>query len=175
MRQESDLFCLHKCMCAPFFLLVCAPCVCVYSCARLCLQGQSKWRCIIRNHSEHGHCSSQARQSDHLRGCPVYGLWPKASCLLLYASLALYPLMPLSNAHKTPGSHGHHPLSSLSSPCPFSSLPLLPPVLYLHGGRKDKVMKINIEKWKWKRERDRESWNEPSHLDISPWAAVVRG
>lgn len=163
-------------MCSPFLsACVCPLCVCAYSCARMCLQGQSKWRCIIRNHSEHGHCSSQARQSDHLRGCLVHGLWPKASCLLLYASLPLYPLMPLSNAHKNPGSHGHHPLSSLSSPCPFSSLPLLPPVLYLHGGKRqgheDKHRKVKVEE----RERDRESWNEPSHLDISPWAAVVRG
>lgn len=120
-------------------------CSCVYSCAHRCLQGLSKWRCIISNHSARSHCSSQARQSDHLRGSLVCGPWPKASCLSLYASLSLFPLMPLSNRHKNPSSYGHHPLSSSSSLSLFSSVPPLPPVPYLHGG-KDKVMKINLEK-----------------------------
>lgn len=134
--------------------------MCVYLCACMCLQGQAKWRCIISNLSEHGHCSSPARQSDHLRGFLVYGLKLLVSpCMRL--SLSLYPLMPLSNTHKTPGSHGHHPLSPLpaSSPLYHSCLLSFTSI----GGKKDKVMKINIGHGEWMRERETER-AEMNHL-----------
>ena len=155
MRQGSDLFCSHKCVCLPV-------CLSVYSCA--CFQGQAKWRCIISNHSEHGHCSSQARQSDHLRGCLVFGLWPKASCLLLYVSL------PPSLSSNAPLQHTQNPWQPWPSPLISSllTLPLLSTTpascpLPPRGEKKDKVTEINIEKWKWKRGRETEG-AETNHL-----------
>lgn len=69
VRPESDLFCRPKCMRLLFFFF--CRCERVYSGMRMCRQGQSKWRCIISNYSEHGHRGSLARQSYHLRGCFV--------------------------------------------------------------------------------------------------------
>lgn len=128
--------------------------VCVYSLHACVVQGQSKWRCIISNHSERGHCSSLARQSDHLRGFLVYGLWPKAACLSLYVSLSLYPLMPLFNNIQKPQQPWPSPLISsllaLLSTTP-ASCPL-PPWGEKGQGHEDKHRKVKVEE----RERQRE-------------------
>lgn len=112
-------------VCVFFFFFFFCQCERVYSGTRMCGQGQSKWRCIISNYSEHGHRGSLARQSYHLRGCFVRVRSVASSFLSLLVSLSVILVLSFNapsskHTRKTPTAMTIRPyLLPLAAPFSF--------------------------------------------------------
>lgn len=129
----------------------------VYSGMHMCGQGQSKWRCIISNYSEHGHRGSLARQSYHLRGCFVWVRSVASSFLSLLVSLSVI----LALSFNAPSSKRTRKTPTAMTIRPYL-LPLAAPFFFFFSS--STPAHCPLPPWGRERQGHRDKHrNEPSH------------